>query len=271
MGQAKLKRRSHAELLAKSQGCIYCAGTAVATTIEHMPPISLFEGRQRPKGLEFPACQACNNGTGHTDLVAAMLARFWPDKDTAVQQKDAKKIFSAIANNVPEILHEMNMGRAGVKLARKRHGLSEDVHHVHPLRADGPVLTRHIHTFAAKLGFALHYDVTGSPVPSTGGVQVMLFSNVQALKGEIPPVFFDMLPSPSSLQQGAKSVADQFKYSYSPVERDHMVYFATFNRSFAVAGVTALDRKIYLETRQDNDRFPIFVPGDFGSTGTQRP
>jgi hypothetical protein len=99
----------------------------------------------------------------------------------------------------------------------------------------------------------------------------MWFSNVQALKGEIPPVFFDMLPSPSSLQQGAKSVADQFKYSYSPVERDHMVYFATFNRSFAVAGVTALDRKIYLETRQDNDRFPIFVPGDFGSTGTQRP
>ena len=79
MGQSKAKRKSQAALLASRPGCIYCAGAAIATTIEHMPPISLFEGRQRPKGLEFPACEACNNGTGHSDLVAAMLARTWPD------------------------------------------------------------------------------------------------------------------------------------------------------------------------------------------------
>jgi hypothetical protein len=41
-----------------------------------------------------------------------------------------------------------------------------------------------------------------------------------------------------------------------------MLYYASFNRSFAVAGVTALDRTIYLDSRQDG-RFPIFVPGDF--------
>jgi hypothetical protein len=41
-----------------------------------------------------------------------------------------------------------------------------------------------------------------------------------------------------------------------------MLYFATFNDSFAVGGVTALDRSLFLEEQQD--RFPIFVPGGFG-------
>jgi hypothetical protein len=259
MGQATAKRRSQSALLASGPGCIYCAGAAIATTIEHMPPISLFEGRQRPKGLEFPACEACNNGTGHSDLVAAMLARTWPDAKSEIQRKDVAKIFRAIGNNLPGLLHEMNPGRAAEKLARKRHNLSADLH---PLRADGPLLTRHILTFAAKLGFALHYDAKGLPIPITGGVQVMWFSNLQAMKGQIPKMLFDLLPSPSTLQQGAKSVANQFKYSYATGERDHMLYFASFNDSFAVGGITALDRSIFLDARQD--RFPIFMPGEFG-------
>jgi hypothetical protein len=259
MGEAKVKRKSQAKLLASGPGCIYCAGAAVATTIEHMPPISLFEGRQRPKGLEFPACEPCNNGTGHSDLVAAMLARTWPDSKSDVQQKDVRKIFSALANNVPGLFSEMNVGRGAEKLARKRHNLSADVH---PLRADGPILNRHILTFAAKLGFALHYEAKGFPVPAAGGALVMWFSNLQAMQGKIPSTLFDMLPSPSTLQQGTKSVANQFKYSYATGERDHLLYFATFNDSFAVGGVTALDRSLFLE--EQTDRFPIFVPGGFG-------
>jgi hypothetical protein len=46
MGQAKLKRRAHAEILAGDPGCIYCAGANVAVTIEHIPlcvPKTLFE------------------------------------------------------------------------------------------------------------------------------------------------------------------------------------------------------------------------------------
>jgi hypothetical protein len=259
MGQAKLKRRAHAEILAGNPGCIYCAGASVAVTIEHMPPISMFEGRQRPKGLEFPACQKCNNGTGHSDLVAAMLARTWPDSKTAFQQTDVAKIFRGLASNVPGLFQEMDVGRGAEKLARKRHGLSDDVH---PLRADGPILTRHVLTFAAKLGFALHFEMRSAPIPPTGGALVMWFSNLQAMKGEIPNVLFELLPSPLTLQQGTKSVGDQFKYSFANSEREHMLYFASFNNAFAVAGITANDRTIYLEATPD--QVPIFSPGDFG-------
>jgi hypothetical protein len=97
MGEAKqklgLKLRTRAALLADAPGCIYCAGENVATTIEHMPPISAFEGRQRPKGFEFPACRTCNNNTGHSDLVAALLSRIWPDAESEVQKRDVKNYF----------------------------------------------------------------------------------------------------------------------------------------------------------------------------------
>jgi hypothetical protein len=71
-------------------------------------------------------------------------------------------------------------------LARKRHNLSADVH---PLRADRPILKEHILTFAAKLGLALHYDAKGTAIPSGGGALVMWFSNLQAMKGQIPRGF----------------------------------------------------------------------------------
>jgi hypothetical protein len=152
----------------------------------------------------------------------------------------------------------MNVGRAGEKLARKLHNLPTDAH---PMRANGPLLTDHIQTFAAKFGFALHYEVNGAPVPAAGGVQVMWFSNVQALNDQVPQMLVDVLPSPSTLQQGAKSAGEQFKYSYTTAERDHLLYLASFNKSFAVAGITAMDRTLYLEKR--SDRFPVFKPGDF--------
>jgi hypothetical protein len=245
-------------MLANANGCIYCAGANAATTVEHMPPRSIFEGKQRPKGLEFPACAECNNGTSHSDLIAAMLARLWPNADTATGTRDIAKILRAVANNVPAILPEMHVGRAGEKFARKRHSIPDDAH---PLRADGPLLTKHIQTFGAKLGFALHYEVTGSWVPASGGVQVMWFSNVQALNGQIPDSLFAMLPKPLTLQQGAKSVEDQFQYSYAPAEQGHLLYFASFSQSFAVAGICAQDRSIYLDARAAD--FPVFSPGDF--------
>jgi hypothetical protein len=262
MGEAKrrlgLRLRTHAALLADAPGCIYCAGENVATTIEHMPPISVFEGRQRPKGLEFPACRACNNNTGHSDLLAALLSRVWPGVESEIQQRDVKKILAAISNNIPQVLFEMNISRASEKLARKRHNIPIDAH---PLRADGPLLTAHMETFAAKLGFALHYEVRGTPVPASGGVKPMWFSNLRLFNGQIPDILFQMLPSPSTLRQGTKNAGSQFLYSYAAGESDHMLYFASFNESFAVGGITALDRSIYLEAR--NDKFSIVRPGQF--------
>jgi hypothetical protein len=128
------------------------------------------------------------------------------------------------------------------------------------VRANGPIVTQHLQIFGAKMGFALHFNATGHPVPPEGGVQVMWFSNMQAIKGEIPKELMELLPSPSTLEQGKKNVGDQFQYSWAATdEKKHWLFYATFRDSFAIAAVSALDRSIFLTERAD--RFPVVVPG----------
>lgn len=260
MGESKLKKRAHAAILEEFPWCIYCGGMKPATTVEHMPPIQMFQLRQRPKGLEFPACKQCNNGTGHSDLVASLMGRVYPDPAADVAKDEVKKLLRAVSNNVPGLLQEMRVGRAGQKIARNN--VPRMIAGAGVLRANGPIMERHMRIFGAKLGFALHFEAHGLPVPPAGGVQPMYFTNVNAAKGEIPRGLLELLPEPKTLRQGGQNVSSQFKYSsLITEERRHSLFYAVFNEAFAVAAVTAIDRSEFLA--QNQDRWPVVVPGDF--------
>ena len=246
MGEAKSKRRTHAATLKKCPWCIYCGGVHPADTIDHMPPIGMFDGRQRPKGLEFPACRECNNGTGLSDKIASLLRRVYPD----ARPDEVKRLLRGVANNVPGLLEEMKVGQL-------RQGPGAGF-----LKVDGPILTHHIGVFGAKLGLALHYEAHSSPVPPEGGVQPMFFTNVSHLRGEIPAELINLLPEPRTLKQGIREVSNQFQYSWAITEeRRHSFFFATFSYSFAIGAVTALDRSEFLE--RNADKYPITIPGAF--------
>jgi len=250
-------------MLAKYPRCIYCAGLSHATTVEHMPPIMMFDQRRRPKGLEFPTCEDCNQGTRLTDLVASLLGRVYPDSETDPRKKELKKLLLAVRNNVPGLLDEMLANEVDQYRARS------DIPNMPPgsgvLRANGPILTGHMKTFGAKLGLALHFEAHGSCVPQEGGVQPMYFTNVRAAKGELPMEIINHLPSPRTLQQGKWDVRGQFSYSFLLTEEQrHSVFYAVFRQSFAVAAITALDRSEFL--MKNAEKYPVTIPGDFRRT-----
>jgi hypothetical protein len=260
VGEARASRRAHATLLAKHPSCIYCAGANPATTVEHMPPIMMFDQRQRPKGLEFPTCEGCNRGTRLSDLVASLFCRVYPDSKNDPHKKELKKLLKAVSNNVPGLLQEMVLDEAGHEQARL------DNPNAPPgsgfLRANGPMLTKHMTTFGAKLGLAFHFEAHGTFVPQEGGVQPMYFTNVSALRGELPMQLINFLLPTMTLRQGRRHVLDQFSYSYQVTEeRRHSVFYAVFRQSFAVAAVTALERSEFL--MKNADKYPVIVPGDF--------
>lgn len=118
-----------------------------------------------------------------------------------------------------------------------------------------------MHLFGAKLGFALHFEEFRERIPDNGGVQSFYFTNVSAAKGEMPHGIIDVLPDRRTLRQGVQHVGDQFSWSCARTdERRHSAFYATFNQSFAILAVSALDRSEYLEAHPEHR---IWKPGDF--------
>lgn len=256
MGESNARRRAHAHILEQNPWCIYCGEQA--DTIEHMPPRMMFRGKQRPKGLEFPSCRPCNGGTSQSDIVASLIGRLYPDPTTQVEADEFQKLLLSVQKNVPGLLEEMRTRRAGEKLEVKRLG-------VHPdsgiMRADGPILTKHMKVFGAKMGFALHTEAFKMPVPLRGGVMPIWYSNAQAIRGELPENLLTFLPPLNTLRMGRMEVSDQFGFTWAITEeRGNGLFFATFRESFAVAAITALDQSFF--NRPDFPSFDVFVPGD---------
>jgi hypothetical protein len=242
VSESRARKRAHGTILEQCPFCVYCGGSILATTVDHVPPIGMFRSRRRPKGLEFASCLPCNGGTRLADLVAALLCRAYPDSNGANEQEELKRLLSSVNNNVPGLLQEMHIGPGGQKIARRRLPGSIDGGF---LRTDGPLVSNHMQTFASKLGFAFYYELTRSIIPPNGGVVARWFSNVDRLEGSFPQTIFDVLLPPQTLKQGTFEVSSQFAYQWRLAEGERMALFcAFFGQSFAVVAFAATDQSL---------------------------
>lgn len=256
MGEAKQRRQSNAERLASSPGCIYCALRGAATTLDHMPPRAIFSAKHRPKGLEFPSCEQCNAGTKSTDQVAALMSRILPDASTDEGLAEVRKYLQAVANNVPGLLEEMNGPSEWREAAAARVPPG-----MHPLYCGGPLVSHHMERFAAKFGFAMHFEVTGQPIGPAGAVAARWYSNADVLEGKFPMEAWSVMRDPSTLRQGKFHVTEQFEYAWAVGEDGSFCTFlGTFRQSFAVLAFTTTGPREVFE----NPPVPLRLwrPGD---------
>ena len=233
MGDAKRKRQRKDAFLRQHPWCCFCGGVTPATTVDHIPSIQMFSLRRRPKGLEVPACESCNQATRQHEQVVAMLGRLYPDGGTEDEREETGRILLAVNNNVPGLLQEM-MPSFEQQLRFQRSGV--DVPNVGGvLNCNGPILNRSVQIFGGKLGLALHYTTTGRIISPSGGAAVRWFSNFQAATDGIPPDLFKLLGSRRSLKQGNWGVEEQFAYAYAVTEECNTgMYYCTFRTSFAL-------------------------------------
>jgi hypothetical protein len=259
MGEAKRRRITQAERLAAAKGCIYCAHAAPATTLDHMPPRSVFAGKLRPQGLEFPCCEACNTGTATTDQVAALMSRILPGSTTDTAKAEIRKYLQGVSNNVPGLLEEMAGTPEWHRSVRGRVPAG-----THALRVSGPIVSEHLERFAAKFGFAMHAEFTGQPIGPGGAVAARWYSNADALDGSFPADAWDIVGPPETLRRGKIQVGDQFEYAYAVGEDGTFgMFLGTFRQSFAVlAFTTTAPRSVF-----DSPPTPIRLwrPGCFKS------
>ncbi|MEO9228888.1 MAG: hypothetical protein ABI216_08085 [Devosia sp.] len=229
MGEAKRKEQTRRNLL-DGAACIYCGEPA--TTIEHMPPRAMFDGKYRPKGMEFPACYECNNGTSTADLVAAFVARL--DMSTPEEKwhsAEYKQRLRAIRNRAPAVVDEIvGPCRSRETLIRSSGGVLQKAVEVH---ANGPHLQSYLTVFAAKMAMALYAEHVGAPLPKSGGVEVWFYLNA-GLSNDAATKLQTILPGYGTLTQGTFTVPEQFAYKFNSDGKGLLAALMSFHRGLFV-------------------------------------
>lgn len=245
MGEAKRQKtaraRRLADMLRDETRCIYCASPA--ESVEHMPPIIFFLGRERPKGMEFAACKACNEGTRGADAVAAFMARIRPyDSSDDRMIVEAAALRPAIDQRAPGVLDEIfeRPDKQSLIWARTPSGLYQRSVKV---LADGPLLKAHIQTFSAKLAMALYREHLGQALPLDGHIGTMHFLNA-GLAQHTYAQMVSTLGGTATLRQGRKEVSAQFHYNFSSDGETIVAALAQFHEGLVVYVIAGTDRRI---------------------------
>jgi hypothetical protein len=249
------KSRSREATLASEPRCIYCLGPA--ETLEHVPSRGMMRGKNRPSGMEYAACLACNNGTSGADAVAAILACIHPDNGPeSWQTAEMAKLRSAVDTFAPGVREEM--GRAGKSqtewLRRPGTGLLQRVVRVH---ADGPLVKAYLSVYGAKLAMSLYREHVGTALPLDSAVWCQFTLN-GGLTQQMLNDRVQILPAQETLRQGSKNVADQFAYRYNCDDRTVVAAVAQFHRALWFTLFASSDPRI-IELFEKPDF--IAVPG----------
>jgi hypothetical protein len=257
MGEAKRKSQTREAILAAEPRCIYCPGPAA--TLEHMPPRGMFRERQRPSGMEYAACDACNEATRGSDAVAALMARIHPqNRDGSWQAQEMRRLVSAIEAYAPGVREEMSLPSKVTHgwTSPSGSGLLQRVVGVH---ADGPCVKAHLCAFGAKLAMALFREHVGIALPLSGAVWCQFALNAGMTQEQLN-ARIQILPIRETLRQGQKNVGDQFVYRYNCDERSVLAAVAQFHRGLWFTIFASSDERIIaLFTKPEFSQLPASV------------
>jgi hypothetical protein len=230
LGRAKNRSRRRQEILQNEARCIYCLNEP--TTVEHMPPTSMFKARIRLSGLEFAACKDCNEGTRAADAAASFFARISPQQFAPQwEQDEGYRLVGTLTQLAPIAVREIFDPNKNERIWTK--GRDPIVTPKRSLKLDGPVTHALMTAFAAKLGMALFREHVGKPLDQGGSVFTQYYFNA-GLQRSVAEATLSITPIPGQLIQGTKSSDRQFNYRYNCDNRSIIFAFAAFHDNLFV-------------------------------------
>ena len=244
------RRKGNLVKIRDGANCIFCGGILPADTIEHAPPISLFVGKLRPKGYEFPACSRCNKGSSEWDQVASFFALAAGEiNDNKYGSEDSGRLLHGIANNIPEVLDCIDLDRAQNRDPMIPESIRNSVGTVFVKRK---LYRKWLNPWAAKQTFALWSKHTGLAVSAEQRVFTNWISNYSLAVQGFPALVDSLLTGRERLSQGRKDFGQQFSYRYAISSETGVAGFLLYlHHSVAVlTGVVNL-----ADTQSDPNRF----------------
>jgi hypothetical protein len=254
LGEAKRKRSATRKFIAEYPACCFCGGLRAATTREHMPPKSLFDGSFRPDKLVMPACNECNGGTSTADLTASIISR-WNYNSAPQEQADHARLASRVRKQAPELIAEWTKKltpeereRALQHLAMYGMPVSSDA----GLASIGPLTIRQLNLFAHKAVLALYFEHSRQPLPNAGRVSAYWKSKEDFARDGVPQILLDMLPGYGTLLQGKWDERETFEYRHAMNTQDGLFgCLARLRRGLFVTGFAVTNAGVLPSTETD--------------------
>lgn len=236
MGEKKSRAISNANKILSASRCVYCENKP--TTIEHMPPRTIFKNKYRPSGLEFACCETCNNGTSHVDLLVSFISRIQHITDDAVLEAEMLRLFNALAKSHPHIAASLFVeNKATRSWVPNSRGILE---RRMVLNVKDPVTTSLLRAFCLKLTMALFKEHTGGEFKSDGVIETNFFLNA-GIDQKTADSYIGMLPMYGNLRQGTINSDGEFGYRYNTDGKSILALLARFHENFTVFSIACTD------------------------------
>jgi len=240
--------------------CIYCA--AAPTTVEHMPPTSMFPNRHRLSGMEYAACFDCNHNTRAADAAASFFARVSPTNVIdELELSEARRLIRTLADIAPGFVREIFDDRKTTDVWLR--GRDTILGPKKRIMADGPVTMALLRVFSAKLAMALYREHMGRPLSECGLVFTQHYLNAGLQRKEAEATV-SILPGFGELRQGTKGSGKIFNYRFNTDERSIVAALVSFNDNFFVRLFATEDMKISDALNDIHDLPPVKI-GEFAS------
>jgi hypothetical protein len=250
MGQGRIKELKTREIaFSKSQHCIFCGGSVIATTVDHYPPRAVFHDNRWPEGYAFPACVNCNSASREADNWAGFLSMMDPgidSSDTEIQ-KNIKRLVSLDQANPGLIKEFFGSTALEKKSIARRLKMNREVGKTY---ADLPIVKipaaaqKWMDIFVPKLTKALHFEHTRRIPPPNVGLHYWWFTNANKLEGKIPQIINNDFGLPN-VRRANVDLSGQFNYGYQVSRGGEMGLFVIgFRFAFMIISAITFDPNV---------------------------
>ena len=195
-------------MVANYPHCCLCGGEVPTESIEHAPPKIMFWEKRRPKGMEVPACNRCNNHTSKIDQLAAFYAITQSNRNlmglTGEEEKHFEKVSRGCLSNLPDM---KEMFKTGPNVDESYGSIVFD---------NQKLFVEKLNPWAAKQSLAHWFTLSkGKIFPPQGVVAVRWLTNVE-LSTNTPFInLLEKLQNTKELEMGVWNVNDQFFVRHS--------------------------------------------------------
>ncbi|WP_149313366.1 hypothetical protein [Methylobacterium sp. P1-11] len=243
MSETRVRQKRRQRLIADNPICCFCGGGERSTSEDHVPPRACFPSGFHPEGLEFPACNACNQDTRRWDDIFGFYAMAADFNDSHRVNGLLLKKGQGLANNYPTALPSLdltaNQKRARLKSMGIKRSEGIALSDILMFRAS-PDFRQSATIAIRKMTAAFYYKETGKILSKVHRVTGTWHQMQDSKRAPITKYFNDLLPE--YRQPARRTIRNYgkrlcYKFGYMD-ESDFFAFVCQIGEGLILTGMT---------------------------------